>query len=44
MFYHKLIDTVNKVTITSVENNINAADPTPFTISTFSENKFMLAV
>ena len=43
-FYSKLIETVNKVVITSVSSNLNAADPTPFNISTHSEDKFMLGV
>ena len=34
-FYNKLIETVNKVNITSVSSNINAADPIPFNISTY---------
>ncbi len=38
------MDTLDKVIIKSVSNNINAADPTPFTISTFDKDKFMFGV
>ncbi len=35
-FYNKLIDTMNKVIITSVSNSVNSAHPPSFTLSTFS--------
>lgn len=43
-FYGKLTDTVNKIVINSVSSNLNAADPTKYTISTFPEGKFMFGV
>ena len=43
-FYNKLIDTLDKVIITSVSNNLNAADPDPYDISTFSDDHFMFGV
>lgn len=39
-----LIDTMNKVLITSNAYNVNSADPTPYTISTFPQSKFMFGV
>jgi hypothetical protein len=44
LFYNKLIDTLEKIIITSDLNHINAADPAPYNISTYSENQFMFGV
>jgi hypothetical protein len=38
------MDTFQKIIITSDANNINAANPTPYDISTYPENKFMFGV
>jgi hypothetical protein len=43
-FYNKFVDTLNKVVITSVSNNQNAANPTPYLISTSTEDNFMFGV
>ncbi len=44
VFYSKLIDTVSKVIITSYSNTLNTIDPTPYTVSTHIEGKFMFGV
>ncbi len=38
------MDTVQKVVINADKTNVNAADPTPFSISTYAEDNFMFGV
>ncbi len=38
------MDTVRKVVINADKTNVNAADPTPFSISTYAEDNFMFGV
>jgi hypothetical protein len=41
VFYNKVIDTLNKVLITSSYSTSNANDPLPFNISTIDKGPFM---
>jgi hypothetical protein len=44
MFYNKLIDCINEVSISSGSSRIISTNPTPYTISTYPEGNFMLGV
>lgn len=44
LFYNRIIDTLDKTIITSTSSIKNAADPTPFYLSTFDNSTFMVGV
>lgn len=44
IFYNKIIDTFDKIIISSTSTTKTSADPTPVTISTFENSTFMLGV
>lgn len=43
-FYNKIIDTLDKVLISSSTTSTNADDPLPYTISTINKGPFMFGV
>lgn len=43
-FYNRIIDTLDKVLITSASSSSNANDPLPFNITTLDKGNFMFGV